>query len=126
MRPVRKNKPAEPDRESGIRQKGAPGMLPIVPNFKIPEGVAEEAKNALLAARRKVAGVFADDQPSLFPELDEEPGIPADRAEEIIKEARAMIDDDKNVEFRIEEGEVKIDPVYRSEDAWEDLGYPAK
>ena len=103
------------------------GMLPIVPNQKnLPPRVIELATEALVRARREIAGVFADDQPSLFPELDEEPTIPADQAEAIIRKAESNIDPEENVGFRVEGGQIKIVPMPKSPDQWKETGYEPK
>ena len=109
----------EPILQSGTRNK-KPEMLPIVPNQRnLPPRVVELATRALLEARRKIAGVFADEQPSLFPELDEEPTIPAQQAEAIVREADKNIDPDENVGFKIEDGKIRIVPFYRSRRVYE-------
>lgn len=123
----KKNSPKpELERKSGVRHS-IPDMLPIVPNQKhIPTALIEEAISHLLRARREVAGIFADDQPSLFPELDEEHKIPLEKAEAIIRRAEELMDAEKNIGFKMENGQVKIIPVYRSNDVWTDIGYQAK
>ncbi len=109
------------DRKSNVVLKEK-GMLSVTHDFGLPERLIEEAMAVLLKARHKIAGVFEDDQLSLFPEFSENPKIPKELAGHIIQEARALLKS-SSIDFEVEGDYLKIIGQYETEDVWGDLGY---